>query len=505
MKNTFYRRGQVSSREFDQIIEEMRKDLNELVTGKAGKEEIMHYAAKLIHDARPLTKNPSMVFWGLDEPESMPSDSRVLYFYRPSYIAVSTLAYIFMNGPKEAKELEGFKETLKKGLLGATGRGFSGSGHDAVIGLFDALEIFTTAHLQVFVTRFPEICPTFTSIFLDVRSILEEKLKSGKVTNGWGEDFTERAASVMERMNEMEKGKLIFVYGTLMKGNSNHKHYLGESRYLGDGLLEGYDLYNLGSYPGIKSSSSGSVKGEVYYVDFETLERINFLEREGNLYSLQKRTVEMDGISVPNVGVYVYLREVDGKKRVAPFEQPWGKKSMKQSDMVWYVAYGSNMLEERLMCYINGTCFRNSTKKYPPCSDLTPPRAKMNYEIPFDMYYGMRSSGWENKGVSFLDSTRAGSALGVAYLITKEQFEHIYAMENGGKIPDEGKGWYGKKVLLGTFENIPVMTVTNHSVVDKNEAGDRYIEVLREGVMENYPLLDEKSIDDYLRSRNHRK
>jgi|GEM_PF-4593771 len=223
MKNTFYRPGQVSSREFDQIIEGMRNDLKELVKGQAGKEEIVQYARKLIQDAKPLLKNPKMVFWGLDEPESMPSDSRVLYFYRPSYIAVSILAYIHMNGPEEAKALEGFQETLKKGLLGATGRGFSGSGHDAVIGLLDALEIFTAAHLHEFVLRFPEICPTFTSIFLDVRSILEEKLKSGKVTNGWGEDFTERAASVMERMNEMEKGTLIFVYGTLMKSTISER------------------------------------------------------------------------------------------------------------------------------------------------------------------------------------------------------------------------------------------------------------------------------------------
>ncbi len=408
-----------------------------------------------------------------------------------------------MNGPEEAKELEGFKETLKKGLLGATGRGFSGSGHDAVIGLLDALEIFTAAHLQEFVTRFPEICPTFTSIFLDVRSILEEKLKSGKVTNGWGEDFTERAASVMERMNEMEKGTLIFVYGTLMKGNSNHEHYLGKSRYLGDGLLKGYDLYNLGSYPGIISSRSGWVKGEVYSVTPETLKRINMLESEGSLYSLQKRTVEMDGISVPSVGVYVYLRKVDKKNLVALYDQPWGKKERNRGDLVWYAAYGSNMLEERLMCYINGTYFRNSRKKHDPCSDLTPPRAKMIYEIPFDMYYGKKSSGWENKGVSFLDATRPGRAYGVAYLMTREQFEHIYAMENDGYPSDTS--WYGYKLQLGIHEGIPVMTATNRGVVDQNGAGRLYLEVLKEGMMENYPLLDEKSIDDYLRSRNRGK
>lgn len=502
MKNTFYRPGQVSSREFDQIIEGMRNDLNELVSGKAGKEEIIEYAAKLIQDAVPLAKNPSMVFWGLDEPQSMPSDSRVLYFYRPSYIAVSILSYIWLNGPEEAKALKGYQEILKKGLLGATGRGFSGSGHDAIKGLIDALDIFTTGEMCPFVMRFPEICPTFTSIFLDVRSILEEKMKRGKVTNGWGEDFTDAAFSVMERMKKLEKGTLIFVYGTLISGNSNHGHYLGESRYLGEEILEGYDLYDLGNYPGIRSSRTGSVRGEVYYVTDETLQRINVLEGEGSLYSLKRETVEMDGNSVPNVGVYVYLHDVDKKNLVSPHNQPWGKKNNKHENLVWYAAYGSNMLEERLMCYLNGTCFRNSMKKSLPCTDPTPPRAKMNYEFPHDMYYGMRSSGWEGKGVSFLDATKPGKAYGVAYLMTKEQFEHIYAMENGGIIPDEGSGWYGRKVMLGTFDDIPVMTVTNHKVVDMNDAGSLYLKVLKEGLMENYPEVFEKSIDEYLLSRN---
>ncbi|HSL86393.1 MAG TPA: hypothetical protein VK861_05625, partial [Bacteroidales bacterium] len=198
MKNTFYRPEEVSCREFDQIISSMRESLDELVSGKADKEEVVQYTRKLIDDAKPLQKNPSMMFWGLGEPESMPSDSRVLYFYKPTYIAVSILAYIKMYGPEEASRLSGFDEVLKKGLLGATGRGFSGSGHDGIIGLIEALDIFTTGHIHEFVQKFPEICPTFTAIFLDVKSILEEKLKSGKVQNGWGQDFTVEATAVME-------------------------------------------------------------------------------------------------------------------------------------------------------------------------------------------------------------------------------------------------------------------------------------------------------------------
>jgi len=87
--------------------------------------------------------------------------------------------------------------------------------------------------------------------------------------------------------------------------------------------------------------------------------------------------------------------------------------------------------------------------------------------------------------------------------MTREQFEHIYAMENDGYPSDTS--WYGYKLQLGIHEGIPVMTATNRGVVDQNGAGRLYLEVLKEGMMENYPLLDEKSIDDYLRSRNRGK
>ncbi|OPX83659.1 MAG: hypothetical protein A4E53_04494 [Pelotomaculum sp. PtaB.Bin104] len=96
---------------------------------------------------------------------------------------------------------------------------------------------------------------------------------------------------------------------------------------------------------------------------------------------------------------------------------------MNKTELVWYVGYGSNMLNERFMCYINGGQFRHNGRPHNRCADTTPPLAKMIYEIPYNMYYGNRSSGWNGMGVSFLDITRPGKAYGVAYLVTKSQFE----------------------------------------------------------------------------------
>lgn len=44
---------------------------------------------------------------------------------------------------------------------------------------------------------------------------------------------------------------LIFVYGTLMKGERNHDRFLGDSAYAGAAVLSGYALFDLGSYPAI--------------------------------------------------------------------------------------------------------------------------------------------------------------------------------------------------------------------------------------------------------------
>jgi hypothetical protein len=176
---------------------------------------------------------------------------------------------------------------------------------------------------------------------------------------------------------------------------------------------------------------------------------------------------------------------------------------MEKKDLVWYVSYGSNMLYERFMCYINGGKFDDKGKSHKQCKDTTPPQAKMNYELPYNMYYANKSKSWDNKGVSFLDiSTDDGKAYGVAYLITKKQFDHIFEEENGGNKPSPTSTWYNKRHELGSIDGITVMTITNRSVIKKNNASEKYLNVLFKGLQENYPSLSEQEINEYLSTRN---
>lgn len=74
--------------------------------------------------------------------------------------------------------------------------------------------------------------------------------------------------------------KLIFVYGTLKRGGSNH-HVMNGQRFVTEARTEGrYALYDLGGYPGMVLSDDDplSIMGEVWEVDDQGLQRLDELE-----------------------------------------------------------------------------------------------------------------------------------------------------------------------------------------------------------------------------------
>lgn len=73
---------------------------------------------------------------------------------------------------------------------------------------------------------------------------------------------------------------LIFVYGTLKRGDKNH-HYLAGQTFVGPAwTVPGFRLYDLGDYPGMVESEGDQhgVAGEVWSVDPECLARLDLLE-----------------------------------------------------------------------------------------------------------------------------------------------------------------------------------------------------------------------------------
>jgi gamma-glutamylaminecyclotransferase len=114
--------------------------------------------------------------------------------------------------------------------------------------------------------------------------------------------------------------KLIFVYGTLKRGGSNHR-FLAKQTFVGEATtIPGFTLFELAGYPGLvaKPDARGGVVGEVWSVDRAALARLDALE--GLAEGLYRR--EPIPLIAPFadrvVEGYVYARDVEGSRELGP-------------------------------------------------------------------------------------------------------------------------------------------------------------------------------------------
>ncbi len=81
---------------------------------------------------------------------------------------------------------------------------------------------------------------------------------------------------------------LVFVYGTLLRGERNHSLLFG-SRFIGDGYTtRDFELVDLGDFPAMipadEDSQGCSIYGEIYAVDHSILEILDEIEDHPSFY-----------------------------------------------------------------------------------------------------------------------------------------------------------------------------------------------------------------------------
>lgn len=83
----------------------------------------------------------------------------------------------------------------------------------------------------------------------------------------------------------------VFVYGSLKQGRGNHR-LLEKSKFLGRCYIEGpHVMVSLGGYPGLvreESLASRKIVGEVYQINEETLQSLDWLEGHPRYYERKK-------------------------------------------------------------------------------------------------------------------------------------------------------------------------------------------------------------------------
>jgi len=85
--------------------------------------------------------------------------------------------------------------------------------------------------------------------------------------------------------NKSESLTMVFVYGTLKKGFGNH-HLLSKSLYHGDySTAPSHKMVSLGGFPGVVfGKGTAAIKGEVYEVADDVLDRLDRLEGYPSFY-----------------------------------------------------------------------------------------------------------------------------------------------------------------------------------------------------------------------------
>lgn len=105
-----------------------------------------------------------------------------------------------------------------------------------------------------------------------------------------------------------------------------------------------------------------------------------------------------------------------------------------KSDYIWYVSYGSNLLRQRFMVYIQGGRAPGGTRDQPGCSDHTPPIKDEAIEIPNGIYFGGEAMIY-SCGAFITQQPGPRPTKARAYLITAEQFWQVVQQENNWPHP----------------------------------------------------------------------
>ena len=127
---------------------------------------------------------------------------------------------------------------------------------------------------------------------------------------------------------------LVFVYGTLRKGSSNHFR-LGKAPLRGRAWILGR-LYRIDWYPGLRLDGEGvPVRGELYEIERELLRELDAFE--GSEYERLKATVHAEDGETLYAWLYEYRGEVDPRTELLPADwQRFEMDGQRGSSFPWF-------------------------------------------------------------------------------------------------------------------------------------------------------------------------
>jgi hypothetical protein len=187
---------------------------------------------------------------------------------------------------------------------------------------------------------------------------------------------------------------------------------------------------------------------------------------------------------------------------------------MNHDSYVWYASYGSNLNEDRFLCYIRGGQPMGSTVTEPGCRNHTLPVESCSILIPYPLCFSGETPRWGG-GRAYIGHHKMENSptYGRMYQITAEQFMDVVSQENQGfdvnvdlqQIQDLGRqcicdSFYGTIVCLGSEKGMPIFTFTSNEEIpdhDLSAPSEAYLGTIIAGLLDTYSF-ENKEIVDYL-------
>lgn len=426
---------------------------------------------------------PDKKFYCLCSLQETEDDRRNALIYQPTYIACAIMMNVICQYP-ELFENETIKTTLYGGLNGCIQSKVLACGCEKIKDFLETMDIFAQGHAMEFICHYPDFCPAFHDAFLQAVQYLRNYIGKDNIMNPSAHtSYTEEGRQIFSRLFPLASDEaLLFVYGSLMKGQAAHQ-LMENCTYRGRYFLPDYALYDLGSYPGIQYKMGEAVVGEVYVIKKKLFERLDDYESEGSLYERKLLTVRSDKEKI-QANVYVYLRDLS----LAMMQRNmWGTQD---ETPVWYACYGSNLSEERFRCYMEGKSYRKNKKSNNKGGfrDQTEWQQTALITQTGELYFGNKSKTWYRKGVAFFDPSAEGKTYMKLYRIKWSQLIDLQIRE--GSSPQ----WYGRIVCLGIKDGYPVYTLTSEEHRPVNLPSKSYLTLIAKELKKQFALSDKEMI-----------
>ena len=168
-------------------------------------------------------------------------------------------------------------------------------------------------------------------------------------------------------------------------------------------------------------------------------------------------------------------------------------------DLVWYVAYGSNMRAARFNSYISGGRPQGTRRTYLGCRDQSPPLRDIGIHLAGGLTFAGRSSVWAG-GIAFYNPHADGEVAARGYQITFGQLSDIVAQEvrrpvRGDFALDDGEvegRWpvgshtYETLLHLDDRDGLPMFTITSLQDLEPTPPSAPYLRTMLDGLGEAF-------------------